>query len=110
MQNGQNPSQLLFKHLTKFGGIKQKIFLTKDLGFYEILYHFILSLTEIFCAMQISQIPTIQRLARDKQPNLFIIFKSHKEIKGLNTGQRNLYKFCGFQSVFIFSLLSKVDE
>jgi len=33
MQNGQKPSQLLFKSLTKFGGKLWKFFETKTFGF-----------------------------------------------------------------------------
>jgi hypothetical protein len=34
MQNGQNPSQLLFTPLTKFGSILWKFFITKTFSFY----------------------------------------------------------------------------
>ncbi len=48
MRNGQNLSQLLFGHLTKFGGKVQKIFQTQPLGLGLILYHFVSFMTEIF--------------------------------------------------------------
>jgi hypothetical protein len=50
MQNGQNPRQLLSKPLTKFGSVKQKIFLAKAFGFYEILFRFTSSITKIICS------------------------------------------------------------
>ena len=39
----------------KFGG-ELKIFVTKTISFYEILYCFVSSIMKIFCSTQISQI------------------------------------------------------